>query len=287
MSRPATDTDVMALTNMHFEDCKTVLEFMQTKVRPVIERFSKNDHADGTVKGAFLRAQAWLATFSKLDDPSHFQAVIAGTRTLFEIAIDLTLMHHDRTAYPVEKMFAWEESAKLKAAERTRDFYANAGRSVPDHLEPRVDFIARQDTRIAASRLKWWPRADGVTGRHPDRWTGRSLPEDASAADAFAPYGFREFYDGRFAELCWGTHGSGLAGVRYLTPEAFPGICAMAFEDAAEFAMQVSRFVLLYFGKFDEILQARFRQIEEERAHWRQLAFKTQKEGKRPEKPAP
>lgn len=275
MSSPPTDTDPMALANAFFEDCKTVLEFMATKVRPVVDRFAKEDHADGTVKGEFLRAQAWLGTFAKLDNPAHFQAVVAGTRALFEIAVDLALMHHDRVTYPVEKMFAWEESAKLNAAERTRDFYATAGKPVPEHLQPRIDFITREGPRILADRLKWWPGRGA--NDPPMRWTGRGLPRDASAADAFAPYGFREFYDGRFAELCWGTHGSGLAGVRNLGAREFPGIAAMAFQDAADFATRIARFTLAYFDKLDPILQARFRQLEEERGHWRALAFGQQK----------
>src|SRR5690348_13476722 len=42
---------------------------------------------------AFHRAQAWAATFSRLTEPADVQARGAGTRTLFEIAVDMALLH--------------------------------------------------------------------------------------------------------------------------------------------------------------------------------------------------
>lgn len=274
---PATNTDVMALSAMHFEDCKTVHKFMGEAVRPVLDRVGPTHDASHTVRGTFMRAQGWLGTFHKLDSPAHFQAVIAGTRALFEIAVDLAFMHHARTAHPVEKMLAWERSSKLRAAERTRDYYAaNPNRTMPDHLTERVRSIDRDGAAIRAERQTWWKEA-----RHPERWTGTrngGLREDAATADTFGPYSFREFYDVRFAELCWGTHGSGLAGVRGLNAEYFPGPVAMAFEDAAMFAVLSSELALRYCGQYDAIAEARFRRLnEEERPYWKLKAFKTQK----------
>ncbi len=194
---PPTDTDVMALGNVHFEDCKTVHKFMAETVRSQVERFNDRD-ADNTVRGALIRAQAWLGTFHKLDSPAHFQAVIAGTRAIFEISVDLAFLHHSRADHPAAKMRAWEFSSKLKAAERTRDFYAAPGRTMPAHLDERLRFIDRHAAEIRADRITRWGSA-----RHPERWTGgANLREDAATADTLRNYGFREFYDVRFAELC-------------------------------------------------------------------------------------
>jgi hypothetical protein len=264
----ANTTDAFALASAFFEDCKTVRDFMRDKVRPVIERFAENNLAPVTVKGEFLRALGWLGTFEKLNHPSDFQAIISGTRALFEICVDLALMHHDRANLPAETMFAWEESAKLNAAERTLRCYQ--GRRLPDEHTERVAVIAREGARIRTVRARLWPARKG---RHPERWTGRRLPDDAEAADAFGPYGFRDFYDGRFAELCWGTHGSGLAGVRYIDFDHFPGIAAFAFQDAARFGTTASELVLRYFDRFDSIFEARFRELERERKKWRAVAF--------------
>lgn len=211
----------------------------------------------------------WLQTLSELKHPQHFQAAQAGTRTLLEIAIDLALLHHDRTHQTPAKILAWERSAKLNAAERTRRCFD--GRELPaEHVE-RVAFIDREGASVRAERALMWPNRKPES--HPQRWTGRALNEDATAADQFGRYGFADFYDGRFAELCWGTHGSGLTGVRFVPEEHFPGIIAFAFHDSAWLGTLICELSLRYFEKFDEILQERFRQMEQERQHWSQRAY--------------
>ncbi len=265
--------DAFALGTAFFEDCKTVNEFMREKVRPLVQRFADQGQEHGTVHGAFLRAHAWLGTFEKLNQPSDFQAVIAGTRAVFEITVDLALLHYDRANLPVAKMVAWERSAKLKAAERTRRCYEN--RQLPEHLHERVAFIDRESTRIQEERARVWPGRSPTS--HPDRWTARPLEADAMAADGFGPFGFRDFYDDRFAQLCWGTHGSSIAIVRNISPEHFPTLAAMAFRDVAGFGVLASELVLRYFGVFDAIAEAKFRLLGDERKKWRGIGFATQK----------
>jgi hypothetical protein len=264
---PDTTTDAFAIAAGLFEDMITLRDFMRDKVRPVVERFDKE--RDGTVRGLFLRAQGWLGTLAELKEPQHFQAALAGTRTLLEIAIDLALLHHDRTSFTPAKMVAWERSAKLRAAERTQTCFA--GRPLPPEHQPRIDFVNNHGAAIRVERAALWPgrkRPDS----HPDRWTGRSLDADAKAADRLGGYGLRDYYDGRFAELCWGTHGSGLAGVRFISEDQFPGLIAFAFNDAAWLAVLVSKLTLHYFGQFDGIMEERFKLMEADRKKWRAIA---------------
>jgi hypothetical protein len=264
---PRTDTDAFAAGAALFEDMITLRDFMRDKVRPVVERF---DNEDGTVRALFLRGLGWLGTLSELKHPQHFQAALAGTRTLLELAIDLALLHHDRANCTPVKMVAWERSAKLKAAERTRRRFA--GRLLPPEHQPRINFITNHGVAIRAERAAMWPgraRPDA----HPDRWTNRSLEADAEAADGFGGYGLRDYYDGRFAELCWGTHGSGLAGVRFVPEDTFPMLIASAFQDSARLAVLLSELTLRYFDKFDSIMEERFKAMEAARKHWRALGW--------------
>lgn len=83
--------------------------------------------------------------------------------------MDLALMGHDPTNLPAERMFAWEESAKLKAGERTERRYV--GRTVPDEHVERVAFVVREGARIRADRLRHWP---ALNGKHPDGRAGAS-----------------------------------------------------------------------------------------------------------------
>lgn len=267
---PRSTTDAFALGAAQFEDVVSVRDFMRERVRPVVQRFAGDGNEDQTIYGLFLRGLGWLGTLAELKHPQHFQAALAGTRTLLEICIDLGLLHHDRAAYTPSKVIAWERSAKLKAAERTRRCFE--GRTVPDEYVERISFIDREGDAIRAERARVWPNRKKPES-HPERWTGRSLDEDAKAADDSGGYGLRDYYDGRFAELCWSTHGSGLAGVRCIPEDHFSAIVAFAFQDSARLGTLASELTLRYFDKFDAILEARFRELEKERAHWRSLGW--------------
>lgn len=99
------------------------------------------------------------------------KCVVAANRTVFEIAVDATLMHLDERSYPPAMLLAWEDSAKLKAALKVRDFYS--GKPVPHGHTPLIQFIERDAKRVEALRVKYGPTKNGK-GRHPDQWTGHT-----------------------------------------------------------------------------------------------------------------
>jgi hypothetical protein len=192
-----TDGDAVALARAEFEQVVSIEEFMRATVRPILERVvNQNDHGDGTAFGGFLRALGWLASIRLLNHPQYFQAVISGARALFEIAIDLALLSHDRAKYPVAMVTTWERSAKLKAAERVTKHFR--GQTLPREHNERVAYVNREGATIRAERLATW----GSEKCHPARWTGKDLGADAIAVDALGDYGFEAYYNARFAELC-------------------------------------------------------------------------------------
>jgi hypothetical protein len=256
--------------NSHFQEVLVVRDFMRDKVRPVLLRTVTQDNDTDTVFGLFLRAIGWFATFAKLGHPQHLQAALAGTRALLEICIDLTLLNYDRQNLTTAMIVAWERSTRLQAAERTKRCFA--GRKVPELYEPKVLFVDREGPAIRAERARVWPGRKKPE-RHPDRWTGRSLEQDVEAADALGGYGFKDYYDAQYAELCWGTHGSGLAGVRFVPREAYPWLIAQAFKDSAEFGALASELSLRYYDKFDAIVQARFQELTQDRKRGRAVGF--------------
>jgi hypothetical protein len=248
-----------------FAECGVVEDFFAKSVRPIVDRtFDKNRPEHHTYLGALLRITAWLRSLLKLNHPGDFQPVVAGSRALFEMAVDLTLLHHRPQDHSHDKIVAWEQSAKLKHAEGIERFYVSTGKTVPSEHSDAVRFIARERSKVHALRRQYWPRRDNKP-EHPDRWTGRNLPEDARAADQCASYEFGEFYAARFAHLCWNTHGSGLAGVRLLTENHFPGVSALGLAEGVRFAIIGGELVLRLFDKHDSITEARLRELEKRR----------------------
>lgn len=265
-------TSAFAHGDAFFAECGVVNEFIDASVRPIVDRVfdgSKPEHS--TFLGALLRVTAWLRSLKKLNHPGDFQAVVCCSRALLEIAIDLSLLQFDAARHSHDMIASWERSAKFKHAKGVERFYARAGKAVPNDLVEVVNFIAREGAVVDAERRKHWPQTNGA---HPVRWTGRSLPDDAREADKVVPHGFvadlnadsfSEFCTRRFAHLCWSTHGSGLAGVRFLSEGHFPGVSALGFAESAQLAVTCVDLLLRLFGRHDEIMQVRFQKLKAER----------------------
>jgi hypothetical protein len=288
------ETLALALAEAGWEECRLVHEFLNQRVRPhIVQAVEREPSTDSdTFHGEFLRLLAWMRTLWKLNEPADFQAASGATRALLEIAIDVALMHFEESSPPA-KLLAWEESAKLKATVKIRDYFAQQGLEPPtDKYAHEMAFLARHSKRIEELRATHWPvrqKAQGCAkrgdesapaaapedapqeeesarGRHPrDRWTGRNLEADAAKATDLFPDGkFAEFYATRYQQLCWNTHVLGLAGIRGLGLEVFPGLLALAFGECARPALAGTKVILLHFKLWDGVV-ADFDRLRENR----------------------
>jgi hypothetical protein len=202
-----------------------------------------------------------MHTLSKLDEPADYQAAVVATRTLFEIAVDMTLIHFDPNGHPIAKLVAWEDSAKLKAALKIRDFFTGRGQVPSAEHDGPVWYINSHSARVQALRVQYWPGRNG-NGHHPPRWTDRNLDDDASEATRLFPEGqFEEFYDTRYQQLCWMVHGSGILGLRFLPPEEFPALSALALRDCARFSLLASEVALRRLALWNEATVAEFDEL--------------------------
>src|SRR5690606_16925011 len=117
----------------------------------------------------------------------------------------------------------WERSAHLKQAQRIVDKAPSSPRA-----RAAVSLVQGEANSIKQLRTQYW------NGVHPrNRWTGRSLEQDAAAADAHDNRDFAGYYQERYAETCWSVHGTGLAGVRKLDEHVFPALAAFGFAESA------------------------------------------------------
>lgn len=258
---PRTDTPAFALGEGYYSQCQVAHWFLSESVLPIVERHVPAKDIEGGIDAAFRRAMYWLSSLTKLNHPSDFQPVIAGARALFELTVDLTLLVGDRETYPMTKLMAWEDSGKLKHAQ-TMIRLAGQRRTGWD-MGPFIGYIREHSEEIQALRDKLWPSNKGPS-KHPVRWTGRSLADDAKAADTLGGVDLEDFYLHRHAELCWSTHGSGLTGVRHLSSDQFPSLVAFAFKESAQFGMRCAKLSLRYLDAFDQIAQVKFERAEKD-----------------------
>src|SRR2546423_14730729 len=100
-----------------------VADFMQEVHKNLLSTLIDPSWREENTMGMFLRALAWMRTLKKLNEAVTFQAMVACNRALLEIAIDMILLHHDKTDASWWKMHSWEQSAKLKVAVEMMKYY--------------------------------------------------------------------------------------------------------------------------------------------------------------------
>jgi hypothetical protein len=244
---------------------------LQKRVLPRLERHPIKTPGERLFYELLARVQTWMTTLGRLANVSDFQAVIACDRALFEITVDLTLMRFGSTAYPPEKMLAWDESAKLKACQTIEDHFAKRGIPVPAQFQPEMQFLQKNAGPITALRAKYFLNAKGKPV-HPPRWTGRRLGNDAEAAQALAtpkelewPWDLETFYATRYPAICWNVHGSGAAGIRFVQEENLPMLGTRAMLECMNFAVRCAQLVLVEFGVFGANEQRAFRECQGKR----------------------
>ncbi len=217
----------------------------------------------------FQRVRCWVLTLGHLTNANDFQAVVACDRALFEMVVDLSLLRF--TQQTPEKMFAWDESAKLKACHAVVKHFTKRGIAVSAKLQPQVEFIKRNENAILADRRRYFTNKKG-TAPHPARWTGNKLDEDAAIAQAATPRSLawpvdlEEFYAIRYPAICLNLHGSGAAGIRFVQTENTPILGAEPMKECLDFAVRCAQLVMVEFGLFGATAKAAFEDCAVKRA---------------------
>lgn len=184
--------------------------FLCIAVHPKIQATVPQDPRQQCLWGYFQRLLPLVRSIARLDQVSLFQLVVAANRSLFEILVDVIYLHHKSPADVAEKIEAWEDSARFKAADAALKYARSKGEEA-NLLESVVEQAERARDHIAALRAKYWPHLNKGKGGHPDRWTGKNLGEDCRLADRLTPVGLEEFYEIHYRQMNWSIHGSGFA----------------------------------------------------------------------------
>lgn len=127
-----TPAEALALSHIGYAEAQVVARFIDEKLRAAVDERTPTGLHGIAFQGQLLRTIAWLRSLAKLDDPGNdFQAITSAARSVFESAVDVTLMHFDGSANGPEKMDAWEDSAKLKHSQNATEYLAASGRAPP------------------------------------------------------------------------------------------------------------------------------------------------------------
>jgi hypothetical protein len=91
-----------------------VTRYMSERVNSLQETLVNPQIRGNCLRGLFYRNLALMIILEKLNDPAGFQSILASTRAMLEITVDMILIHHDKSAQSAAKIHWWGESAKLK-----------------------------------------------------------------------------------------------------------------------------------------------------------------------------
>jgi hypothetical protein len=252
-----------AYANALWVRCRLVTSFIHDFVLPKIDAWQESDHAGQVLWEHLQRIYWWMRTLATLDESCDYQAVTAGCRSILESSIDIALIMLDPPKF--EKLLAWEQSNKFRHAKCVAEYFElQASRKKKDPaavtFEPTlgqvhmIKWVDEHEQFIKELRAAngWFKDKEQTKPTHPDRWTGKSLLDNARDADAVHPdVKFEHFYETRYRELCWDAHGSGLVGRRGLNAAQRALDGALAYRDASNFALISAQLVLQHVGVYD------------------------------------
>lgn len=195
------------------------------------------------------RMVLWMRSVGRLNNTEDFQAILAGNRALFELLIDMVLLHREATEDAAMRYWQWANSERMRLYETVARYYEE--RALPVPAMYRSGEAEQGELRLLYARIRreHWPDRGG---RHPARWTGRgTLLEDARHADelfgtevtAVLGVGLTEFYASEYRMLSWHVHG-GIAGTDDLTWRHIESLVGRGLNSCSAIAMLGTQIIL-------------------------------------------
>lgn len=253
-----------------FQNVELVLNFAEKHKDSIYSVFSLSNsvhnekpHRDRCIEGLWYRVYFWLQSLKKLNSARDFQAYASANRGLFELTVDLALLHDDKTNSSGWKMWHWNLSEKLQGAKNLIRYYEDQDLVVPNNHSELLEFVKREEISILNLRKALWN-----IEQHPNRWTKRNLFDDlkpveniigASIKDLFGT-SLTEYYRTEYKMMNWQIH-SGVSSFWGLPEDAFASMGAFFLEGCANFGLLSTHIVLKDLG-FDNHLPDYFNSLE-------------------------
>ncbi len=206
--------------------------FVEQYLKPQIQSLVGNrTPREDAILDVYYGIVGFLVSINTLRNPWHVQAVASCSRSIFELYIDLLLLHRDASPVSVERFHAFADVERLRVAKERLAFF-DAHPELPQ-ADPRFGlnapraFIQNESARIEADMARLWPAAGaGRAPAWPGHWSGvRKLRARAGAVDVEIQALYWQYY----AHLSWFVHTASV-GTRGLPKESLHMVIANALE---------------------------------------------------------
>jgi len=221
--------------NATFEGISALRVFSEAYLRPLLQGLLTTTVRETAVLGLYYRLAAYLASVRKLDGTIHFQSIAAGSRSVFELALDLALLASDSTTDSVDRIIAFTRVERYRVAKRLVDFYDAHALPADLNLTTQRQICADpgEAAQVEALILQYWGRMRNGSPNLPKHWS--RLP-DARTRARQVGQAWEERYVRHYNLLSWHVH-SGLVGVTGLTQDLFDVFVADAHRLARDSAL--------------------------------------------------
>jgi hypothetical protein len=180
----------------------------------------------------YKRAVLNVRSILRMDNATHFQAVVMVGRAIFETSVDMRLA--DWVPNSARRMEVYERLERLRAAQKATVFAKTHTLQTPVNLKPYQDFIDQHGAAIEAEAV-------GVLGSAKAKhWSGY---DDLGARVDRLKGSFQETYHLLYKQFSWHTH-PGLAGVSNMRVDGPPVLYGIACEIGARGFEEILRAIV-------------------------------------------
>jgi hypothetical protein len=194
--------------------------YTQETVHPVMSGMLGLTDREKVILGLYYRSVGLCRTAIELKSAIHQQSLTSAERSVIELYVDMELVHRNAIPDAVEKVIAFTDWQKLKAARRRVAFYTKYSDldRTPSKATVHREFITTHEQRIVDQvAALWGPKAK------PEHWSGINLIERGERLGKDVEYLVMKDYDRRNFYV----H-TGLTGIFNMSQQNFEQLCMFA-----------------------------------------------------------
>ena len=201
-------------------------DFVKDQVKPSLDGCLEMNQREIALASTFYRMYGWMLSLVAMNQNLHYQGIASATRSLFELMLDIELLHCDKDGRLVEQYFTFFRIEKYRVAKQIVAF----GNRDNDNLINKVDiihsFIEKVEKRSIDEEIYnvWGINKEKILKGNLKHWTNMSVRDRAKKIDDI--YGNNRnmsFYIDTYPLLSWYIHAGG-TGTLGLTEKAIDGI---------------------------------------------------------------
>ena len=213
---------------------KSYNNFDQMEVLPLLQTTLDLKPEEQCFIGIYYRARSNVETILEITHAKHFQAAAMLARSIFELAVDVKMLHIVPNGWL--KVMIFNDVERLRCARKVVAFKSK-------HPDTQVDvstfdeFINSNAARVDALAKSTW--ASPTDRQH---WSGMRIGERVALLGS----SMHKIYEVDYPRLSWYAH-SGLTGVLNLPSETFVHLCANSFWLASECYLELLNSIIRRF----------------------------------------